>query len=224
MVRFKALRRAGAVAWLWLLLLAVSPAAASPFDIALVGAPTPVAGGFLWNYQLILAGAGPGVNGERVQDEPNTPVPPNLTSSRPDFFVIYDFLGYVDGSIAVAGGIPWVGTVENFTALADRPDLQQGVFDDPNIPNLRFTRTPGADTAGPAAIPGFTAVSVFGEQRLGFASAEITNNGGLADNTNNVGTVSTPVPTPEPATLLLVLAGPVFVFGAVKRGLRRRQT
>jgi hypothetical protein len=217
MVRFKAHLVGGAVAWLWLLILAVGPAGASPFRIDLVGAPVAVPGGFQWNYALELLGA------ERTQSGPNTPTP-DLIASRPDFFIIYDFLGYVPGSIVAPAG--WSAAAPLFTAPADRPEQQEGVFDDPTIANLVFTKTAGApDPQFGPIIAGFSAISLFGGQAFGVGSAEITANepGNITDNTNIVGTQTVAVPVPEPSTALLLLAGPLFVFGAVRRGLRRRQ-
>jgi hypothetical protein len=206
----------GIVACVGLLALSVSPARA--YDLELVGgAPTFSAGSFLWTYNVIIGG------GERIQTNPpaNTPTP-TLPSSRSDFFIIYDFAGYIAGT-ATGPSADWSVTVENFTAIANRPDLQGGVPDNPNIPNLIFTKTGGGNVVGPGTVGPFSARSVFGLIAIGNSSSEFTNNGGPTDNTNNVSTIAVAVPTPEPTTAMLVLAGPLFVFGAIKRGLRRRQ-
>jgi hypothetical protein len=213
MVRFKALLLGGAVAWLWL--IAASPASAAPFDIQLVGNPVQIAGGFQWNYAVIIGG------GERIQAGATNTVTPQLPSNRSDFFIIYDFLGYIPGTAVGPAG--WTATVQDFTPVASRPDLQGGVIDNPAIPNLIFTKDSGANVVGPTTVAGFSANSIHGGFAIGIGSAEFTNNGGLVDNTNNVGSVAVAVPVPEPTTVLLALVGPLFVFGAVKRGLRRRQ-
>jgi hypothetical protein len=65
-----------------------------------------------------------------------------------------------------------------------------------------------------STLGGISATGAFG--------AESTNESGALDNTNFSTTRPAAVPVPEPATALLVLAGPLLVFGAVRRGLRRR--
>lgn len=208
MVRFKQVALlAGAVAWLWL----IGPAQASPLIARLVSV-TPSSGNFLWTYTASIAAD------ERVQSGPNT-VPPGI--SRPDFFTIYDILGLVAGSVTAPAG--WTVSVQNLGIDPTFASPPSG--DNPAIPNVTFTYTGAAPILGPSASIGtFTFLSsIGGINPDGSFAAETTFQGGPQDNTNVYTSGSVPVPVPEPGTLLLALAGPVFLFGAVKRGLRRQK-
>jgi hypothetical protein len=203
MVRYKALLLGGAVAWLWLFGLAADSARASPMNANLVSIvpDAGVPGTFLWTYSASTA------TGERVEVG--------------DFFAIYDFLGFLGDTFVQAN---WTFTSPNVgpVALGTTPLIP----DNPGVTNLVMTFSSGGPLIGPApAIGTLTVRSSIGVPTDGAFTAESTkNNPGFPDNGNPIGTTGfVPVPVPEPTTVLLMLTGPLFVFGAVRRGLRRRQ-
>lgn len=139
--------------------------------------------------------------------------------------VIFDFAGYVDGSIS--SGIyaaDVLATVEFTSALTPQP----GLDDDPLVENLVFTWIGGPFNAagGPFAdvsFAGLTARSIFSASRLdGFSARAVTNNGAAtgqpAFNTGLVAVAEGTV-VPEPATWALLIAG----FGLAGASLRRRR-
>src|SRR5262249_10327363 len=75
-----------------------------------------------------------------------------------DFFRIYDFAGYVAGSIAAPAG--WTATTA-LTNAVPPPSVILTHDDEPTIPNLVFTYTGTAPIVGPTSIGGFTAMSTF---------------------------------------------------------------
>jgi hypothetical protein len=193
----------------WVGVLGLNPAGAAPI-IPVLESVTPEGALFRWTYQVAIS------DNERIQATANTPTS-EFPSNRPDFLVIYDFLGFAGGAIAPAG---WDFTSPNSGPF---PDNLGGLSDDAAVPNLVFTRSGGTLT-GPADLGTFSVLSTLGQVNPdGVFAGETTQNTGPLDNTNLVNAGTTPVPTPEPATILLVLAGPLFLFGAVKCGLRRKQ-
>src|SRR5204862_2926954 len=96
---------------------------------------TPGPGGtFIFNYQGTLDG-----------DAGLSATQPSLGGAPGSRLVIFDFNGYVPGSIFTPSA-NLLGTVENVsTGLLTIP----GTFDDPNIPNLVFTWIgPDVQTSG----------------------------------------------------------------------------
>lgn len=211
----KSLILLGAVGCLWLVGADAQMARASPIVVSLVGAPINNGNGtFTWTYSASIAA------NERIQEGPNSDTP-----SRPDFFTIYDFLGLVGTPTAPAG---WVVTVQNTGITPANASPPNG--DNPALPNVTFTYGDGAppllpNILGPTVVPGtFQIISTNGGVNIdGSFAGETTFNGGVQDNTNIYSSGSVPVPIPEPATILLVLAGPVFVVGAVRRFCRPRK-
>jgi len=139
--------------------------------------------------------------------------------------IIYDFMGYVDGSIS-AGiyAADLDASVELVSALAPPPTDT----DDPLTPNLVFTWTgqPFNASGGPFAdvsFAGLTARSLFsGVQNDGFSAMAVTNNGSATgDLTLNSGRVGVPMASviPEPMTWALMTLG----FGAAGAALRARR-
>jgi hypothetical protein len=144
------------------------------------------------------------------------------------FLIIYDFEGYVAGSIS--SGIYAADLdafVENTSALAPI-----GFDDDPTITNLVFKwkGAPFNASGGPFAdvsFSGLTARSVYsGVRNDGFSAVSVVNNGsgtGLPD--YEFGPVGVPDSgggsneVPEPATWALMLAG----FGLAGTALRTRR-
>lgn len=133
-----------------------------------------------------------------------------------NFFRIYDFFGYVPGSITAPAG--WTAT----TMLSNPtppPDVIIGLGDDPAVPNLIFTYT-GASVTGPITLTGFSARSTFGPSRLKNFAGRTTASAAGGAPVDSVGTVG--VPVPEPASLISTGLG-VLTLGAVF-GLRRRRS
>lgn len=138
-----------------------------------------------------------------------------------DRLIIYDFAGYVDGSI-FTGSPNLVGTSEFTTAGA----LVPGQTDDPSLVNLIFTYS-GPDFQNvdgpfpPFDFTGFGASSIFSRSRLdAFTTITTKNNPAAAENTVVVTLGSTGVPTvPEPASWAMIIGG----FGLVGAIARRRR-
>ena len=172
--------------------LAAAVSAPATAAVAILDSITPVAGGYFYDYRITLAG---------------------------DNLVIYDFAGYVDGSI--------VGTVNTTasTEFLSLPFVTPGESDDPGLVNLVWTYT-GPDfqvAGGPfAAITqgGFGAVSTYGQTVLdAFTSVTTKNNPSPSAGTPLVQGGFTQVPeVPEPTSWALLIAG----FGLVGLSMRRR--
>lgn len=139
--------------------------------------------------------------------------------------IIYDFAGYVDGSIdAGIYAADLDASVELVSAIAPPPSDD----DDPLIPNLVFTWTgePFNASGGPFAdvsFAGLTAKSTFsGFQNDGFSAMAVTNNGSATgDLSFNSGRVGVPMASaiPEPGTWALMILG----FGGAGAALRARR-
>lgn len=129
--------------------------------------------------------------------------------------VIYDFAGYVDGSIT-AGGAPGISvSTEPSSAL---PSF--GFTDDPSITNLVFTYNGPTLDVGGAQFSGFGAASIFSGVTLDGFSALTVKVAGDAEGTivASQGGVGVPAAIPEPGTWALMIGG----FGLVGASLRRR--
>lgn len=182
-------------------LLAGSIFAASPAQavvIYLTGSPIAAPGGWEFSYQGNFS------SGEGVK-----------TGST---LVIYDFAGYVPGSvfspyadIAASAELVSVG-------LPTNPDFT----DDPSLYNLRFTYT-GATTLdlSNTSFAGLAARSVLSGILVdGFAAITTKTTGGLAGrNVYSAGPIEIPSAVPEPAMWGMMLFG----FGMAGAAMRRRR-
>lgn len=138
--------------------------------------------------------------------------------------IIYDFTGYIPGSIdAGIYSANLAASVEFTSAILPPPSDT----DDPLIANLVFTWTgsPFNASGGPFAdvsFAGLTAKSVYSLVRNdGFSAMAVTNNGSATgDPSFNSGRVGVPSAVPEPATWALMIAGFGFA-GTVLRARRR---
>ena len=137
--------------------------------------------------------------------------------------VIFDFLGYVPGSIdAGIYAADVTASVENTSVLLPPP----GQTDDPLLANLvfRWTGNPFNASGGPFAdvsFSGLTARSIYSAVQIdGFSAKAVVNNGaatGLA--AYNSGEVGVPAQVPEPATWAMLILG----FGGVGTVIRTRR-
>ena len=142
---------------------------------------------------------------------------------RDSQLVIFDFYGYVAGSITAGIYAADVATSIEFTSTLTP---QPGVDDDPLIENLVFTwvGSPFNATGGPfsdVSFSGLAARSIYGGSRLDGFSAKATVNNGAATGelAFNTGLVGVPAPIPEPATWALLISG----FGLAGAMLRQRR-
>lgn len=146
--------------------------------------------------------------------------------------VIFDFAGYVPGSIFAPSPLitTSVVSVANFNTGAGGVQTNAVYGDDPNLVDLVFTYNgPDFHTSGgpfaDIAIPGLTAVSTYGKVGVdGFSSRAIKNSGLGTQGTVafNNGAVGVPMPggVPEPSSWALMILG----FGGAGAMLRRRST
>lgn len=136
------------------------------------------------------------------------------------FFVIYDFNGYIADSIFAPAG--WTGSTQNAGPIADRTNPD----DDVNVTNLVFTWDNLATVTGPQTFGPFGANSRFDQQKLAFFTGNTTKNTTGNDNgtpLGNVGQVQTPTGNedviPEPSTM--VLLGSALLGLGIMRGRRK---
>ena len=138
-----------------------------------------------------------------------------------DKMIIYDFAGYIDGSIFTPSS-DVMGSVE---MTSDLP-LLPGRVDDPTLANLVFTYVgaPFRNTGGPFGaldIDGFGASSIFSGTVLKDFSALTTKNNPFREQNSGVltiGRVQTPLSAaiPEPATWAMMIGGFGLIGGAMR--------
>ncbi|HYZ48054.1 MAG TPA: PEPxxWA-CTERM sorting domain-containing protein [Sphingomonas sp.] len=146
-----------------------------------------------------------------------------------DRLIIYDFAGYIAGSIFSM--IPTVTPTVEFTSPSGI--VTPGFTDDPTLPNLVFTYTgPDFRTSGgpfpPFDFNGLGARSTFGglndDAFFGFSTKNNPDGipGGTGTKIYSLGSVTVPAPAgvPEPATWAMMLGG----FGVAGAFARRRKT
>jgi len=172
----------------------------------------PEAGNFRWTYSVVL--------------------PTDMKLQSGNYFTIYDFAGYVNGSGNVTAANPdasyagyWEMTVSNLGPTPDRLNPQ----DDPKIQNITFKYTGPVIPAGQMTLGNFALTSTFGTSAESFFTA--TNPQALSGqiDSNITSTVVPvgqelpgPIGTPEPATL--ALAGLGLPLVGLARYLRRKGT
>ena len=138
-----------------------------------------------------------------------------------NLLVIFDFGGYVDGSISA--GI-YAADIDAHVEFTSPLTLPPGYDDDPSIINLVFEWTGAPFNASGGPFPdvdfaGVSARSINSDTRIDAYSGVTTMNNGLAVGlaAYNQGPVA--VPVPEPSTGVLVILG----FGLAGATLRTRR-
>jgi hypothetical protein len=140
-----------------------------------------------------------------------------------DRLIIYDFAGYIDGSV-FSPFANVTASVENTSSGLVTP----GFMDDPDLVNLVFTYTGGdfRDQGGPFDPINFSGLSarstLRGTRLSSFFTLTTKNNpdntpGGSGTDIFTQGSVSTPA-IPEPATWAMMIGG----FGMAGAAMRRR--
>jgi len=163
------------------------------------GNPTADGGNFLWTYNIDLS-----------TDE-------QLAPSN-SFFTIYDFVGYVAGSVT-APNANWTATVQ---LVGTTPS---GVLptDSASIENLVFTYV-GPVSAGPQAIDGFSAISTDNTMNPnGAFSYQAQKTSNLTAPDQGLGPIDVPATaTPEPVSAGL-LGGALLGLAVLSRRKFARQ-
>lgn len=134
-----------------------------------------------------------------------------------DYFTIYDFDGFVDGS-HVGPSEDWVFS----SALLGPTPPKLLPVDDPNMVNLTWTYTGPTIDVGQIGLGNFMASSLFGDSKVGFFTSQSHRTSDGLLNTN-VTTTDVPAPSgssnvPEPATLALAALGlPMLALARLRR-------
>jgi hypothetical protein len=143
-----------------------------------------------------------------------------------DRFIIYDFAGYIAGSLSAGGNANFATSTE---LTSPGGTVTPGFNDDASITNLVFTYTgPDIRTSGgpftPLDFNGLTARSTFSLTTSdAFFTLTTKNNpdgqpGGSGTPVFSLGQVSVPTAVPEPASWAMMLGG----FGLLGGVMRRR--
>lgn len=177
----------------------VALAAAAPAEAAVVFLDSVTQEGSNYRYNYVVEFA----RGEGVSSGSN--------------FAIFDFNGYVAGSVTSTNGAVIASAESVSSGLVPVPTFS----DDPTITNLRFTYNGPTVDLSNQAFAGFSALSTFGSIALdGFSGLSVKTTGLTAgQNVFTQGPVGVPAGVPEPATWAMLILG----MGAVGSSLRYRR-
>ncbi len=188
--------------------LAFAGLATAAITPAIVGTPTVDGADFQWNYQISVD------NQEELVAATSTPCA--TAAACGSFFTIYDFEGYVAGSISAPTG--W-STQVSFVGLTNST---QSPTDSATLENLTFvyTGTPTPDKGPINDLTGFSALSTLGNVNTGGTfTYQADKLDGLVDAGN--GSINVPMSsTPEPATTGLIALGLVGIALARRKFAR----
>jgi hypothetical protein len=177
--------------------LGIANANIIPFNTSVTGS-----GPYTWNYRFDLS-ADQIIKGGTALINPV----PRADLQYKAFLTIYDFAGYVLGSVVSPAG--WAATVQTVGFTPDDIVLT----DNPSIVNITWAYS-GSNVSGPLQITGFSAQSIYGlPGQIDYTSRGLKSDGTIGD---NHGTTQGPK-VPEPVTLILFGTG---LLGLV--GLRRK--
>lgn len=178
---------------------AFSATPASAIVIFLSGPPTAVPGGYEFSYQGNFS------NDEGIE-----------TGST---LVIFDFAGYIDGSIFS----PYADIQASAELVSSGLPTSPEFTDDPGLFNLRFTYT-GVDTVDMSNIDfaGLSARSTLGGiTHDGFSAITVKVDGNeVGTRVYSIGQVGVPTGVPEPALWGMMLGGFALMGSSIRR--RRR--
>jgi hypothetical protein len=142
-----------------------------------------------------------------------------LSAPGGTYFTIYDFAGYVAGSVAATAS-NWTATAE---LVGETPSLTNPP-DSPTLYNLVFTYTGPVET-GPLEINGFSAASTYGTLNTnGFFSYQAQKTSNTTSPDQGLGPIDIPnavQTTPEPASLALMGSGLVALAVLGRRKFAR---
>ncbi len=162
--------------------LASAGLASAAITAALDGSPTVDGSNYLWTYQISVDSLEQLVSGPEAS-----------------FFTIYDFAGYVPGSISAPAD--WT---TQFAASGPGMTNSTQSPPEPTFDDLTFIYTgPPTTLAGPLDLSGFTAVSTISNVNVGGTFTYQANNAVGVD----AGIGSIDVPTPEPSMAVIVGLG-----------------
>lgn len=139
-----------------------------------------------------------------------------------DSFRIYDFTGYVGGTVVAPKD--WVGSVGADNVAPPSVLLTHG--NDVGVPNLTFTYTGTTPITGPSTLGGFSALSSFNTYAIKDFTGTVSGGGLRVSSVGGIqspvlGGIPFPAPAPEPSSLISGAIG-LVVAGLAYR--RRRRT
>jgi hypothetical protein len=154
------------------------------------------------------------------------------TLAAGDSFTVFDFAGYVDGTLVAPTGWTGVfspalngGTPPPGNAPTTPPNVILTHGDDPAIPNLTFTYIGATPITGPQSITGFSALSSFDTYALKDFTGVLTGNGLKVSSVGAVpapalGGLPYPAPAPEPSSVVTGAIGLALAGFAYRRHRR----
>lgn len=196
-----------------LAVMGMGVAHADVIPVFLPGATTTSGGITTFTYRVDVT------NDQRVAPQAG----PVFNAGTDSFVTIYDFAGFVPGSLTVTSGA-FSTSVQN---LGVTPPLILAP-DDAGIPNLTIYYTGLTTLAGPQTLGFVTAqTTLTGFNPAGFFGGQAQKNEGLSAGTtiDNIGRTTVPMnapaTVPEPATMVPFALGGLALLGLIARKTRR---